>query len=352
MTKASEGDRMSTTTWGTLPDGRPVERVELVSADLRLGVLTWGATVQSLQTPDRAGAWGDVVLGFDTLDPYLGEQPFLGATVGRFANRIAGAAFELDGQRYEIPANDGANVLHGGPEGFSRKLWELVEADDVSATLRLVSPDGDMGFPGRLEVTTVFSVDGPIVLQETTATTDADTVVNLTNHAYFNLHGRPDPGIADHVLLLDAEHYLPVDATAIPLPGPPAQVADTIFDFRAPKPVGRDLDPDDPVGAGYDHTFVLNAPGHSGLRRTALVSDPCTGRSLAVRTTQPGVQLYSGNFLDGSLTGRGGVLAHRSGLCLETQAFPDSPHRPDYPSTVLRPGETFHSVTEWTVGTV
>lgn len=342
----------NTTTWGALPDGRPVERVELATPYLRLGVLAWGATVQSLATPDRAGTWGDIVLGFDTLEPYLGDQPFLGATVGRYANRIAGAAFELDGQRYQIPANDGANALHGGPEGFARQLWKIAAVDESSATLRLVSPDGDMGFPGRLEVTTVFSVDGPLIRLETTATTDAATVVNLTNHAYVNLHGAPLPGIADHVLLLDAEHYLPVDATAIPLPGPPAPVADTIYDFRAPKPVGRDLDPNDPIGAGYDHTWVLGAPGASGLRRTALVSDPCTGRSLAVRTTEPGVQFYTGNSLDGSLTGRGGVLGHRSGLCLETQAFPDSPHRPDYPSTVLRPGERFHSVTEWTVGTV
>lgn len=343
---------MSTTTWGSLPDGRPVQRVELASADLRLGLLTWGATVQSLRTPDRGGSWGDIVLGFDSVEQYLADHPFLGATVGRFANRIAGATFELDGHRYQIPANDGVHALHGGPDGFGRRLWELVASDGASATLRLVSPDGDMGFPGRLEVTTVFSVDGPVVRQETTATTDAPTVVNLTNHAYFNLHGQPEPGIADHVLILDAEHYLPVDATAIPLPGQPAPVADTIFDFRAPKPIGRDLDAADESGGGYDHTWVLTAPGPSGLRRTALVSDPCTGRSLAVLTTQPGVQFYSGNFLDGSFTGRGGVLARRSGLCLETQGFPDAPHRPDYPSTVLRPGETFHSATEWMVGIV
>lgn len=340
----------NTTVFGSLPDGRAVERVELATPDLRLGVLTFGASVQSLVTRDRDGVLGDVVLGFDELAPYLGRQPSLGATVGRYANRIAGAAFELGGRRFDIPANDGANALHGGPDGFSRRVWELVFAGGGTAAMRLVSPAGDMGFPGRLEVTAVFSVDGPVVRLETTATTDAPTVVNLTNHAYFNLHGRPDPGIADHLLTIAADHYLAVDGEAIPLPGPPAPVAGTVYDFRTPQPVGRHLHASDPRGAGFDHTFVLGAPDDSGLRQAALLSDPCSGRTLRVRTCEPGVQFYSGNSLDGSLTGRGGVLGHRSALCLETQHFPNAPNRPDYPTTVLRPGETFHSVTEWTLG--
>jgi aldose 1-epimerase len=320
---------MSALAWGTTPTGEEVTRVELGSQHLRLGVLTWGATVQSLTAPDTAGTWADVVLGFDTLEPYVGTQPFIGATVGRYANRIADASFELDGVRHHVPANDGRHALHGGPDGFWRRNWELVAHDEVSATLRLVSPAGDMGFPGRLEATTVFRVDGSVVTQEITVTTDAPTIVNLTNHAYFNLTGTTAP-VDDHMLELSAETYLPVDETGIPLPGRPASVADTAFDFRESRVIGR---------ASYDHTFVLDGP----------ITLSAGGRSLTLTTSEPGVQLYTGDHLDGGLDGRAGALRPRSGVCLETQHYPDSPNRPDYPSTVLRPGQTYVTRTDWEV---
>jgi len=317
------------TDWGTTPSGEDVTHIELGSDHVRLGILTWGATVQSLTAPDSAGRWADVVLGFDTLDQYVGEHPFIGSTVGRYANRIAAASFELDGVRHDIPANDGRHTLHGGPDGFGRRNWELVAHDDSSARLRLVSPADDMGFPGRLEVTTVFRVDGSVVTQETTATSDAPTVVNLTNHAYFNLTAATAL-VDDHVLMLKAGSYLRVDATGIPLPGPPTPVADTSFDFREPRVIGP---------APYDHTFVLDGP----------ITLSAGGRTLTVTTTEPGVQLYTGDHLDGRLTGRAGVLRARTGVCLETQHYPDSPNRPDYPSTVLRPGETYLTRTDWQV---
>jgi aldose 1-epimerase len=324
---------VASTTWGTLPTGEPVTRFELASDRIRLGLLTWGATVQSLAVPGAGGAWTDVVLGFDSLAPYVGEHPYLGATVGRYANRIAGARFELDGASYDLVPSDGPHTLHGGRRHFGSQQWEPVDAaptdDGGRVTLRLVSPDGDQGFPGRVEVTTTFTLAGQRVRQETTATTDAPTVVNVTNHAYVNLHGTPAHPIDDHVLLLPAEHYLPVDATAIPLAGPPAPVAGTAYDFRTPRAIGP---------RPYDHTWVLAGP----------IEVTAAGRRLRITTTEPGVQLYTGDFLDGTLVGRGGLpLTRRGGLCLETQHFPDSPHRPDYPSTVLRPGETYHTVTEW-----
>ncbi|MCL2541834.1 MAG: galactose mutarotase [Nocardioidaceae bacterium] len=321
------------TAWGTLPSGEQVDRLELSTDAVRLGVLTWGATVQSLAVPGPRG-WDDpvdVVLGFDRLEPYLGDQPYLGATVGRYANRIAGGAFDLDGTTHRLPLNDGANTLHGGPGGFAHRGWRLDGYDDESVTLSLVSADGDMGFPGRVEITTVFRVAGAVVTHETTATTDAPTVLNITNHAYFNLHGTPRP-VDDHVLTVPAGCYLPVDDGCIPLAGPPTCVADTPFDFRRPRPIGA---------SAYDHTLVL-AEGPITLS--------AGGRTLTVTTSEPGVQLYTGDHLDGSLRDRAGApIGPRGGVCLETQHFPDSPNRPDYPSTVLRPGETFRSVTEWRV---
>ena len=332
------------TPWGLLPDGRGVERVEIGSDVVRLGVLTWGATVQSLHTRDRAGRERDVVLGFADLAGYLGDHPWLGSTIGRFANRIAHGRFSLDGRTHQVPVNDPPHALHGGPAGWSHQLWQVVATDDRpdggSVELALLSPDGEMGFPGEVRVTTRFSVEGGVVRQESHATTSAATVLNMTNHAYFNLHGDPARTIEDHVLRIDAEHYLPVDETAIPLPGKPAAVAGTPYDFRSSTA----------VGTGYDHTWVLAG---AGMRTAAVAHSPATGVRLTVRTTEPGVQLYTGNFLDGSLIGKGGTpIARHGALCLETQHFPDSPNRPDYPSTVLRPAEQFSTITEWAFDTV
>ena len=350
---------LTRTPWGTAPDGTTVERVELASDTIRLAVLTWGATVQSLVAPDRDGAPSDVVLGFDALEGYTGQNPFFGATVGRFGNRIAGARFELDGVAHDLPANDGPNTLHSGPHGFHTRVWELVDAQETPdggyAELRLVSPDGDQGFPGALDVRTRYTVAGGVVALRTTAVTGAPTVVNLTNHAYFNLHG-PDRGIGDHLVEVPADAFVAVDDTAIPLPGAPADVSGTPFDLRDAVAIGDRLalrhEQLEAVG-GIDHTFVLGAPGGDGPHTAAVVVDPCSGRRLTVRTTQPGVQVYTGNHLDGTLLGKGGVpAAHRTGLCLETQHFPDSPHRPDYPTTVLRPGEVYSTLTEWHLDTV
>jgi aldose 1-epimerase len=349
---------MTSAPWGTAPDGTTVERVEIASDTVRLAVLTWGATVQSLIAPDRDGTPGDIVLGFDALAGYAANHPFLGATVGRYANRIAGASFELDDVTHTLPANDGPNTLHGGT-GFHTRPWQLVDAQETPeggyAELRLVSPDGDDGFPGALDVRTRFTVAGGVVALRTTAVTSAATVVNLTNHAYFNLHG-PDRVIADHLVEVPADAFIAVDDAAIPLPGAPADVAGTPFDLRAAAPIGDRLgrahDQLTAVG-GIDHTFVLGPAEGSGLRTAGVVTDPDSGRRLTVRTTEPGVQVYTGNHLDGSLLGKGGApLAHRTGLCLETQHFPDSPHRPDYPSTVLRPGEVFTTLTEWHLDTI
>lgn len=315
--------------WGRTPAGEEVTRVELANDHVRLGLLTWGATVQSLSCPDATGEWADVVLGFDTLAPYLGEHPFIGCTLGRFANRIAGGRFELGGVTHQVPPNDGTSALHGGADNFGWRNWRLEEYDATSATLALTSPDGDMGFPGRLEVRLDLRLDGTRLRQSLTVTTDAPTVVNLTNHTYFNLHGTPARTIDDHQLTITGAAHLPVDDRSIPLPGPPTAVAGTGFDFRVARPVGP---------TPYDHTWLLD--GDVVLR--------AAGRQLRITTTEPGVQLYTGHGLDGSLPDRAGrPLGPRSGLCLETQHFPDSPNRPDFPTTTLRPGEVLSSVTTW-----
>lgn len=316
--------------WG---DG--AELITLASSDLTLSVLTHGATVQSLRLNDGT----DVVLGYDDLAGYLADTSFHGATVGRFANRIAGGTFEIDGASYTVPANDGHHALHGGPDGFGTRDWTCTGCGDDWVELALVSPDGDMGFPGRLEVTVRFEVARDVVTLTTTATTDAPTVVNLTNHAYFNLHGTTARTVADHVVTIAADAYLPVDDTAIPLPHAPQPVRGP-FDLRTATALGDEF--------RYDHTFVLDPEPE--LHPAAVVE--AAGRRLTVRTTEPGVQLYSGNFLTGQPGKVGEPMRRRTGLCLETQHFPDSPNRPDFPSTVLRPGEPFRSVTEWRLESV
>jgi aldose 1-epimerase len=310
-------------------------------------VMTYGAALVSVKTPDRAGHLENIVLGFDTLAPYLAGVPYFGATVGRYANRIANGRFSLDGKTYELPQNDGPNSLHGGTVGFDKRVWkaETIEGSHGTALrLTYVSPAGDAGYPGELTAHVTYRLDNNDSLGiDFEATTTAATPVNLANHTYFNLTGDTRRTILDHVLTLNADHYTPVDATLIPT-GELRAVAGTPFDFRTPQVVGARINgPDEQLGLGhgYDHNWVLNKPRPHALTLAAVLTDPQSGRSIELRTTQPGVQFYSGNFLNGKPAGGGSVFEHRTGLCLETQHFPDSPNRPSFPGTILRPGRTY-----------
>jgi aldose 1-epimerase len=335
---------------GRLPDGREVHAIALRGADgLAAGVLTWGATLASVEAPDREGRRRNVLLGFDTLDGWRGSTRRFGSTVGRYANRISGGRFVLDGVEHRLPRNEGENTLHGGDGGFDKAVWRLAAlGPGPQVELAHVSPDGDQGFPGRLEVRLRFALDGDALRLDYVATTDRATVVNLTNHAYVNLAGTGSGDILDHELQIDATQFLPVDARLVPT-GELRDVEGTPFDFRRPIPIGARIDGSNEQlvrARGYDHTWVLGPAPFAAAVRAARVREPRSGRTLEVWTTEPGVQFYSGNFLDGRDVGAGGQsYGRRSGLCLETQHFPDSPNRPDFPSTVLRPGETFRSTT-------
>ncbi|MGQ4511144.1 galactose-1-epimerase [Streptomyces sp. DW26H14] len=340
--------------FGALPDGRPVERWTLDSGGgVRADVLTYGGVLHALWVPDTAGRSASVVLGQDSVADYA-RSPYFGSLVGRYANRVAHGRFTLDGQEYQVPVNDRGHALHGGPDGFHTRLWEAAPADvpdGVGLALALHSPHGDMGFPGALDVTVTYALDRAGTLRiDYAATTDRPTVVNLTNHAYFNLAGEGSGDVLGHTLALDADRYLPVSAEAIPL-GDPVGVADTAFDFSVPRAMGEQIGRDDPqvrAAGGYDHCWVLSPrPAHSGPARAARLEDPLSGRRLEVWTTEPGIQVYTGNTLDGSFTGRDAKPYERHGaVCLETQHLPDSPNRPGYPSTVLRPGAAYRSTTE------
>jgi len=333
--------------FGTMPDGAPVERVRLRGADgFEVTIISYGAAVQALHVPDRDGKLADVVLGHDDLQPYLASRRYFGATVGRYANRIAGGAFTLDGQQYRLPVNDGPNSLHGGLHGFDRKNWTIEALGDASVTLSCISPDGEEGYPGTLSTRVTYSLTGNSELTIAfEATTEATTVVNLTHHGFVNLGGVEQSGdILDHVLTLHADRYLPVDAVAIPLGGP-AQVAGTPFDFREPQPIGariRQADEQLRLGRGYDHNFCLSDQRLAAPRLAARVEHPLSGRVMELLTDQPGLQFYSGNFLDGTAAGKFAQLYRQSdAFCLEPQAWPDTPNRPDYPSARLDPGQTY-----------
>ncbi|MFT0861488.1 aldose epimerase family protein [Ancylobacter sp. G4_0304] len=360
MSTASALDTLQIDRFGTLPDGAPVECIRLRGADgFEVAILTLGATVQALHVPDRDGTPGDVVLGHDTPEDYLRERRFFGATVGRYANRIAGGRFALDGRSCRIPANDGPNALHGGPDGFDRRLWTIEEATGGAApsvTLGLVSPDGDQGFPGELRVRVTYRVSGTELGITFEATTTAPTIVNLTHHGYFNLAGVEQAGdVLGHVLTLHADAYLPVDAGAIPTGGP-AAVAGTPFDFRSATPIGeriREAHEELQLGRGYDHNFCLRDPAADAPRLAARVEHPGSGRVMELFTDQPGLQFYSGNFLDGTAAGKFGRLHRQSdAFCLEPQAWPDSPNRPDFPSARLDPGETYRHVSIYRFSTL
>lgn len=304
-------------------------------------ILPFGATLQSLLVPDRNGILDDIVLGHDSVDGYLARRDFYGATIGRFANRIAGGRFGS----VQIPTNDGPNALHGGPDGFDRRMWQIVEVGGTFATLELTSPDGDQGFSGTVSARITYLVQDDVLSINIDATTDKETPVNLTHHSFFNLGGNLRDGlrmrsVMDHELRISASHYLSIDAHSIP-DGPPLPVEGTAFDFRTPRRIGERIRL--PLhGRGYDHNFVLNDTN------AAEVYDPVSGRAMQIVTDQPGLQFYSGNFLDGSQPGKGG-LAPRMGdaLCLEPQFWPDSPNRPDFPDATLRPGATYRHRTEF-----
>jgi len=343
--------------FGATPDGIPIELFTLTNAaGTQLSAMTYGATIVSLRVRDRAGALGDVVLGFDSLTGYLNHSAYFGAIVGRYANRIGNGRFALDGTTYHLPRNDGPNHLHGGRRGFDKVVWQAQpfrNSRGVGLALSYTSPDGDEGYPGTLTAMVHYLLtDGDELVVDYEATSDAATPVNLTQHSWFNLAGAGGGDILSHELTIAADAFTPVDSTLIPT-GVIAPVEGSPFDFRVPSTIGarigaanRQLE----VADGYDHNFVLRREG-PGLVLAARVVEPGTGRTLDVSTTEPGLQLFSGNSLDGTITGKGGLAyGRRSGFCLETQHYPDSPNQPHFPSTILRPGDRYGSRTVFAFG--
>jgi aldose 1-epimerase len=338
--------------FGRTPEGQLVRLYTLTNKNgVSVSIMNYGATIVKILTPDRNGKFDDIVLGFDKFSPYLHAKTYFGATVGRYANRIAGAQFQIGKTTYTLARNNGPNSLHGGTRGFDKRMWKMEPVDSDIPALRFsrLSPDGEEGYPGNLFVSVTFSLNDDNELRISyEATTDQVTVINLTNHSYFNLAG--EGTILDHVVTLHADAYTPVDATLIPT-GEIKNVAGTPWDFLTPTPIGLHLKETGGRPVGYDHNFVLNKGWFSTWSLAAEVSDPKSGRTLAVSTDQPGVQFYTGNSLDGSLTGKGGVAyGPYSGFCLETQHFPDSPHHDDFPSTILVPGTTYKTSTVYAFG--
>jgi aldose 1-epimerase len=337
--------------FGKMTDGMSLNLYTLTNSNgMQVSITQYGARVVSILVPDRHGKLGDVVLGFDDLKGYLGNNPYFGAIVGRYANRIAHGRFTLDGVTYKLPINDGPNSLHGGPEGFDKRVWTAKELPGTHPALEMtyLSKDGEEGYPGNLSVKVVYTLEPDNALRlDYTATTDKDTVVNLANHAYFNLAGEGNGNILNQVMMINADKFTPIDSTLIPT-GKLEDVEGTPFDFRKPTPIGERINQDNQqlkFAHGYDDNWVLNRHG-SGLSLAARAYDPESGRVLEVLTTQPGIQFYTGNFLDGTIHGKGGkAYGYRSAFCLETQHFPDSPNHPNFPSTELKPGETYHQVT-------
>jgi aldose 1-epimerase len=351
------GGRLRRDPFGTTPAGATIDAYTLSNAHgIEVRALTYGAILQSIRVPDRGRHLDDVVLGYDSLDGYVRNTPYLGAVVGRYANRIAHGTFTLDGTMYRLATNNGPHHLHGGATGFDKVVWRaepLPRRSGVCVAFIYTSPDGDEGYPGRLTARVTYTLtDRNELIADYQATTDRATPVNLTQHSYFNLAGEGTRDILGHELEVNADHFTPVDATLIPS-GVIAPVAGTPFDFRTPTTLGARIEQADEQlrnGGGYDHNFVLNRSG-PGLSLAARVVEPTTGRTLEIRTTEPGLQLYAGNVLDGTMTGKGGrVYPRRSGLTLETQHFPDSPNHPAFPSTILRPGAEYHSRTVFAFG--
>lgn len=347
------------TPFGILRDGTPVDLLTIsTSSGMTMRVMTYGGIILSLTTPDRHGVLGDIVLGYDSLAEYEAESPYFGAIIGRYGNRIARGQFALDGTKYQLSVNNGPNHLHGGVRGFDKVVWDAItftHDDRAGVIFTHQSPDGTEGYPGTLDVQVSYTLTNAGALRiEYDAMTDRPTPVNLTHHSYFNLAGATRD-IFTHELTVYADAYTPVNQALIPT-GEIRSVHGTPFDFRQPTPMGARIQQADEqlvYAGGYDHNFVLTQSSAPGLHRAATVREPESGRTIDVSTTEPGMQFYSGNFLDGTLRGKGGqVYAHRFGFCLETQHFPDSPNHSAFPSTTLRPGERYHSETVYQFGVV
>ncbi len=345
--------------FGKTPDGQPVDLYVLTNkSGAEASITNYGGAVVSLKVPDRNGKFADVVLGYDNADGYVADKSFFGALIGRYGNRIGHAQFALDGKTYTLAKNNGENSLHGGIKGFNKALW-TAKTHSVkggqSLELSYLSKDGEEGFPGNLKVTVIYTLTNTNALKiEYSATTDKKTVVNLTNHSYFNLTGQASGDILSHQLMIPADMFTPVDAGLIPT-GELRDVAGTPFDFRKPTAIGARIDQDDEqlkLGGGYDHNFVLRPPMDRAEFLAARVVEPTSGRVMEVWTTEPGVQFYTSNFLDGKTIGKGGVgYPKHAAFCLETQHFPDSPNQPKFPSVVLNPGARYHTITTYKFST-
>lgn len=347
--------RITTREFGVTPRGEAVTEFTFINATgSQMKVINFGGIITQIRVPDRQGVLGDVALGFDELEPYLERSPFIGALIGRVGNRIAKGKFTIDGVNYQVSAESGGNNLHGGPEGFDKRVWtgQVIQKDgDEALRLSLLSPDGDQSFPGNLQVEVIyqFTAKNEVVV-DYHATTDKPTPVNLTQHSYFNLAGKGD--VLSHQLHINADHINAVDETMIPT-GAPMPVAGTPFDFRTAKPIGQDINaPHEQLirGGGYDHNFLINQSTYKALTLAAHVSEPTTGRTLTVFTQEPGVQLYTGNFLGGGLKSRGQEYTARTGFCIEPQHAPDSINQPQFPSIVLLPGEEYKTRTIFAFG--
>lgn len=338
--------------YGTLPDSSTADLYTLRNANgMEVQITNYGGTITSLKTPDKSGKYENITLACDSLGGYLKGVPYFGALIGRYGNRIAKGRFTLDGKAYSLAQNNGVNALHGGKKGFDKVLWTATPTDGEEPQLKLVytSADGEEGYPGKLEVEVIYTLQKDNSLKiDYKATTDKSTVINLTNHTYFNLTGDASKEILDHEVTLSADKFLPVDGTLIPT-GELKAVAGTPFDFTTAHKIGERINDGKDVqikfGKGYDHCWVFTDSGKT-LKNVASVYEPTSGRLMEVLTTEPSIQFYSGNFLDGSVIGKGGIPAKfRTGFCLETQHYPDSPNQPKFPTTVLKPGETYQTTT-------
>jgi aldose 1-epimerase len=358
VTCAACGDRskrLDSRSFGTARDGAAANLYKLSNPKgITVQITNYGGIVTSITVPDRQGKFADVVLGFDSLDGYLGEQPYFGAIVGRYGNRIANGRFNIGLNTYTLAKNNGENALHGGTRGFDKVVWSAKEFTEKGARgieLKYLSKDGEEGYPGNLDVSVRYTLTDENELRiDYSATTTKPTVVNLTNHSYFNLAGQGEGDVLGHEVMINADRFTPVDAGLIPT-GELRSVTGTPFDFTVRTPIGARIDADDEqikLGGGYDHNFVLNGP-RGMMRLIAEVVEPKSGRTMEVATTQPGMQFYTGNFLDGTLRGKGGkIYKKRYGFCMETQHFPDSPNKPAFPSTLLKPGEQYLTHTSYT----
>jgi aldose 1-epimerase len=345
--------------YGTTHDGKAVDEYTLTNAKgMVVKIITLGGIITAIHVPDRSGKLADVVLGCNNVADYETKSAYFGALIGRWGNRIANAGFTLNGKTYKLAANDGPNSLHGGLKGFDKQIWAAKEIDGgtgIGLELTYLSPDGEEGYPGNLSVTVTYTLtDDNAINISYSAATDQTTVVNLTNHSYFNLSGSGSGTIYDHIVQINADRYTPVNGALTPT-GELAPVAGTPFDFRSPKVVNGGLRSSHQqmvYGRGYDHNFVLNRQSNSGLEMAARVYDPASGRTMEVWTTEPALQFYTGNFLDGTVVGSSGRLIRQGdGFCMETQHYPDSPNQPDFPTTTLNPDETYQTTTVYKFGT-